>query len=152
MYAHPLDAVQAVNQLRNDQTSDFTVQRSDGRTDKGAEAAWKALAEIYGPFAAHKHDPTFLVTFDVSDGWRMIGVANVYFKFQGSDGGAATDPQGEKWDGFGPAAFHFYYVKDGDDIKLKETLIFSDPSPALKLLLQAGALNGDQIAGMLKGA
>ncbi len=95
MYAHPLDAVQAVNQLRNDQTSDFTVQRSDGRTDKGAEAAWKALAEIYGPFAAHKHDPTFLVTFDVSDGWRMIGVANVYFKFQGSDGGAATDPQGE---------------------------------------------------------
>ncbi|KAK5170611.1 uncharacterized protein LTR77_005200 [Saxophila tyrrhenica] len=133
-------------------TPDFHLQRSNGTITQGAEAAWSALAEIYGPFAAHKHDPEFLLTFDVEDGWRMIGVANVFFKFAGSDGGAITDPQGEKWDGVSPAAFSFRYVKEGEGIKLKETKIFSDPSPALKLMLQDGALDGEHLVGMLKGA
>jgi hypothetical protein len=82
----------------------------------------------------------------------MIGVANFYFKLQGGPGNAVKDPQGEQWDGVGPGGFHFNYVKDGSGIKLKQTRIFSDPSPALKLMLQAGALNGEQLAGMLKGA
>lgn len=81
----------------------------------------------------------------------MIGVAQVYFNL-GGPGDVVKDPQGESWDGVGPGAFQFHYVKDGDDIKLKQTKIFSDPSPALRFLLQAGALDGEQVAGMLKGA
>lgn len=118
---------------------------------KGANEAWAELAKIYGPFKAQRHDPEFLVAFDTDDGWRMIGVAQVYFSV-GGPGNIVQDPRGDSWDGVGPGAFQFHYVKDGDDIKLKETKIFSDPSPVLKFLLQAGALNGDQIAGMLKGA
>jgi hypothetical protein len=132
------------------QISDFTLTKSNGQVVKGADEALKELAEvIYAPFPAHKHDPTFLCTFDRDDGWEMIGVATVYFKLQGGPGNAVKDPQGESWDGSTPGAFHFEYVKEGDGIKLRKTSIFSDPSPALRLMLQAGALNGEQIAGML---
>lgn len=133
------------------QTSDFSLGTSDGRLIKGLDDAWAELQKIYGPFKAHKHDPEFLVTFDSDDGWRMIGVAQVYFNL-GGPGNAVKDPQGQSWDGSGPGAFQFHYVKDGEGIKLKQSKIFSDKTPALKFLLEAGALNGEQIAGMIKGA
>ncbi len=107
---------------------------------------------MYGPFAKHKHDPTFLVTFESEDGWEMIGEASLYFNLHGGSGDAVTDPQGEKWDGVGPGAFHFSYKKEESGIKLKWTKIRSDPSPALKLMLKAGHLNGEQLAGMLSNS
>ena len=133
------------------QTSDWTLQTSDGKSFSGAEKAWAQLAVTYGPFEAHKHDPTFLCCFDdKEDGYQMIGVANVYFSL-GGPRNAVKDPQGESWDGSTPGAFHFHYVKEDGGLKLKFTRIYSDPSPALKVMLEAGALNGEMIAGMLKG-
>ena len=77
--------------------ADMSLQRSDGTKFQGAEQAWAQLAQIYGPFAAHKHVPTFLVCWDSKEGaWEMIGLADVYFKIQGLSGDAVTDPEGDK--------------------------------------------------------
>ena len=107
------------------------------------------MAEIFGPFAAYKHDPEFLVAWETSDGWGMLGRASLYFKLHGLSGDAVTDPQGAKWDGVIASMFSFDYVREGGGIKLKETRIFSDPSPAMKLMLKNNMLNGEQLAGIV---
>ena len=65
---------------------------------------------------------------------------------------AHVDLEGNKWHGKNSAAFYFTYVKESDGYKLKRTRIFADATPALRVMLQNGILNGEQIAGMLKGA
>ena len=83
----------------------------------------------------------------------MIGVANLYFKLQGLGGDTVKDPYGKGWDGVATGGFQFGYVKDGSgDIKLKYSKIFSDPSPAMKIMLQNKMVNGDQLAGIVIGS
>ena len=136
------------------QTPDFTLQMTDGTVFKGAEEAWhKAIPEMYGPFTAHKHDPTFGIVWETDNGWGMFGIAEFYFKIHGLSGDAVTDLQGEKWDGVSPSAFHFLYVKDGSgDIKLKSAKIFADPGPAFKLMLKNGVINTEQLAAIVIGS
>ena len=83
----------------------------------------------------------------------MFGEASLYFRLQGLSGDAIADPQGEKWDGVAKGAFRFLYAKDGSDgIKLKETRIFSDASPAMRLMLKNNMINGEQLAGIVIGS
>ena len=51
-----------------------------------------------------------------------------------------------------PGAFNFLYVKEGNGIKLKQTQIFNDPSPAMKLMLQNKMISGEQLAGIVIGS
>ena len=62
------------------------------------------------------------------------------------------DLEGNKWHGKNSAAFYFTYVKESDGFKLKRTRIFADATPALRVMLQNGILNGEQIAVMLNRA
>lgn len=129
------------------------LQKPDGTIIKGADAMWKEVATMYAPFAAQKHVPEFLVSWETDDGWGMIGVANMYFRLHQLPEGSETDPEGGKWHGHLSSSFVFFYVKDNSgNIKLKETKIFGDSTPALKVMLQNGMLNGEQLAGMVKGS
>lgn len=82
----------------------------------------------------------------------MSGVANVYFKVNGLGEGSVDGPEGGKWHGYCTGAFQFEYVKDGESFKLKKTRIFSDSSPALKVMLKNNMINGDALAGIIGGA
>lgn len=83
----------------------------------------------------------------------MLGVANLHFTLHGLDSKAVTDHEGGKWDGVAPSAFQFAYVKDSSgEIKLKETKIFNDPSPAMRLMLKNKMINGEQLAGIFIGS
>lgn len=77
------------------------------------------------------------------------GTAWVYFKINGISANAVKDAQGGEWSGRNASGFRFTYVKQGDEIKMKESWIFGDPAPALKLMIQNKMLSGDQLAGML---
>ena len=135
------------------QVDDFTLQKSDGTVIKGREESINGLKQIYGPFAGHKHVPDFLVCWETDDGYAMAGVANVYFKLHGLGEGTVDDPEGGKWHGACAGAFQFDYVKDGSDgFKLRKTRIFSDSSPALKVMLKNNMINADQLAGIVIGS
>jgi hypothetical protein len=135
-------------------TAEFHLQKPDGTIIKGRDEAMKALKEMYAPFAAHKHVPDFFISWETDYGWEMTGVANMYFKLHGLDEGSVTDPEGEKgWHGYCPGGFQFEYAKDDSGkIKLRKTRIFSDSSPALKVMLQNKQLNAEQLAGIVIGS
>lgn len=108
---------------------------------------------MYAPFAAQKHVPDFLVCWETDDGWGMTGVANMYFKLHGLPEGTVDDPEGGKWHGYCPGSFQFDYVKDSSGtIKLKKTRIFSDSSPALRVMLQNKMIEGEQLTGIVIGS
>lgn len=109
----------------------------------------KALQAAYAPFAAHLHDPEFLVCWETKDGYEMMGNASLYFNLHGPAPEALTDRFGKKWHGVIQGAYHFYYVKDGDKFKMKQTIIFADLGPALKTMLQNKMIDGEALAGFV---
>ena len=156
-----------------DQLEDFTIQKSDGTIVNGRDEATKANQEIYAPFAAHHHHVDFLVCWETDDGWGMIGttppsfpqlnhlsliqstgVANCYFKLHGLPEGDVTDPEGGgRWHGFCPGSFQFEYVKCEDGkIRLRKTRIFSDSSPAMRVMLKNKMIDGEALAGIVIGS
>ena len=138
-----------ITQANTTQTEDFSVLKPDGSLRKGREDAAKAIQEIYGPFASHNHRPNFLVTWETKDGYAMSGEADVFFNLHGVPAGNESDGEGGKWHGHISAAFRFDYVREESDIKLKATRIFSDASPALKLMLQNKQIDGNALVGIL---
>ena len=52
-------------------------------------------------------------------------------------------------DGVATGGFKFIYVKEGDTIKMKESKIFSDGTPAMKLMLQNKMIDGNALAGIV---
>ena len=80
------------------------------------------------------------------------GEADLYFKVGAPLEESLTDPDGNKWQGVHKGAFHFKYVKDGDSIKLRETRIFADASPALRLMLNNKLIGPEQLAGIVIGS
>lgn len=129
------------------------LQKPNGTVIKGADEVWKALPGMYARFAAQKHVPEFLICWETDDGWGMIGIATMYFNFDGLPTGTITDPDGRKWHGHGSGAFQFFYVRDGSSgIKLKQKRIFSDSSPAMKLMLQNKFIDGEQLARIVSGS
>ncbi|KAB8346053.1 hypothetical protein FH972_023105 [Carpinus fangiana] len=129
---------------------DFWLQKPDGTVIKGADQAWAAVHELYQPFAAHFHDPTFLVLSDTSDGWTMAGQANVFGNLQGPLGETkATDSTGKAWELMTPAMFIFHFVKSSNKagVALKSTRIFSDSGPAIVAMLKKGLIKPEQLLG-----
>ena len=109
----------------------------------------KALGAQYAPFAQHLHEPTFLVTWETEAGYEMMGIASLYFNLQGPASETQTDRYGKKWHGVIQAAYRFYYTKDGDSFKMKQTTIFADLGPALKAMLQNKMIDGEGLAGFV---
>ncbi|KAK3075491.1 hypothetical protein LTR53_001108 [Teratosphaeriaceae sp. CCFEE 6253] len=148
-------------------TADWTLQKSTGEVVEGAEKAWVALAEVYAPFAAHVHDPVFLVCWETAKGWDMLGIASLWYNLQAPGEGKIKGFGGEEWDGVLPSeypqswhhrwegsvlircvpgAFKFSYVKGGKDgVELARTEIYSDPSAALVQMLKRGMLTPEQL-------
>lgn len=89
--------------------------------------------------------------------WRP-GVANCYFRLPGlsEDKCTVEDPEGSgKWHGYCPGSFQFDHVKNGDGdgkIKLKQTKIFSDSSPALRVMLKEGMIGAEELKGIVMGS
>ena len=108
-----------------------------------------ALGATYAPFAKHLHEPTFLVTWETEDGYGMMGIASLYFNLHGPAPDAQTDRYGEKWHGVVQAAYRFYYTKDGNSFKMKETTIFADLGPVFKTMLQNKMIDGEGLAGFV---
>lgn len=134
-------------------TSDFVFQKSDGTQVKGAEEGWAADKEMYAPFTAHKHEPQHFRMAETSDGWDMLGCAKMFVNLPGQlrEGEEKVkDIEGTEWDAVLYGAFRFIYVKDADGyqgIKVRRVEIYSDPLPALGLLLKRGVLKPEQILG-----
>ena len=109
----------------------------------------KALQAVYAPFAAHLHDPEFLVSWETKDGYGMMGIASLYFNLHGPAPEAVTGRDGKKWHGVVQAAYRFFYVKDNEGFKMKETKIFADLGPVLKTMLQNKMIDGEGLAGFV---
>lgn len=60
-------------------TADFTLYSANGNVYTGAEdACKKGLPATYDAFKEHLHEPSFCNCWETSDGWEMIGQADVY--------------------------------------------------------------------------
>lgn len=130
-------------------TDDWTLQKSTGEVIEGAEKAQAALKELYAPFSAHFHQPSYLVCWETERGWDMLGVANLWWTLvaPGKEE-KMKGPDGKEWDGVTPSAFRFKYAKGGKDgVELYKTEIFSDPSAAMVKMLQRGMLKPEQLMG-----
>jgi len=137
--------------LNNLMTSDHLLVRTTGQKDEGAEASIAALSkEIYAPFAQYTHIPTHLVTYEVSDGWEMVGYATLYWNLAvpGKTEGGETkvrDGQGREWDGCNPAAFNFKYRRVDGGIRLCKTEIAADPTSAVVGMLKRGMMKAEDL-------
>ncbi len=119
------------------------LQRSTGEVVTGGEASWALLGkEIYAPFPSHVHYPEFAIAWEVEGGYEMIGTATLYYDLDvPGDGAKIQGKDGNQWDGQGPGAFHFRYVKQGDgDLRLAASTIYADPTPAMMLMVHRGML------------
>ncbi|KAF2132492.1 hypothetical protein P153DRAFT_393472 [Dothidotthia symphoricarpi CBS 119687] len=128
--------------------ADHKLIKSTGEAVSGGDASWSSLSkEIYAPLSEHLHEPQFLVIWEVKDGWEMIGVATLYWNIVApSHGAGVKDRLGKEWNGAGPAAFKFHYVKQSDGgIKLAGTAIFADPTAAVVAMLKGGMMKPEDL-------
>lgn len=131
-------------------TKDFRLIKSTGQTVEGRDQAWSTLGkEVYAPFKAHRHHPTFIICWDEDDGYSMFGIANLWWTLAApGDEKKVKDEQGQEWDGVTPAAFKFRYEKEGGEVKLAETRIFDDPSQAIVTMLKRGMIKSEDLMNM----
>ncbi|KAF2813556.1 uncharacterized protein BDZ99DRAFT_474189 [Mytilinidion resinicola] len=121
---------------------------SAGVTVTGAAAKWAALRDIYGPFVANYHEPRELFCVEKEDlsGWEMLGRANLYVKIpreKGAGEQGVRSADGREWDAVVVSAFRFEYVKVDGGIKLARSEIFSDPMPAVGVMLKRGVVRAE---------
>ncbi|KAJ4368431.1 hypothetical protein N0V83_006788 [Neocucurbitaria cava] len=128
-----------------------TLHKTSGETVSGGDASWAALrTEVYAPFAAHLHDPQFFVVWEKDDGWEMLGVATLYWNLAAPGGSgekkSVKGRDGKEWDGAGPAAFNFHYVKGSDgQIRMKSSATYADPSTAVVGMLKKGMMKPEDL-------
>lgn len=79
----------------------------------------------------------------------MLGVATLYWNLHVSakDGGAKVkSTNGKEWDGAGPAAYSFHYVKQGDGgIRLSKTAIYANPTAAMVTMMKRGMMKPEDL-------
>ena len=129
---------------------DWVLQKSTGEVVEDAEAAWKAVAEIYSPFSSFVHEPRFIVIWQTEKGWDLWGAASIWYNLAAPPSGGEQKVKGhggKEWDGSTPGAFYFKTIQDGDDFKLVRTEIYSDPSKAMVQMLKRGMLKPEQLMG-----
>ncbi len=135
--------------LSNWATSDFALYPADGSSAKGTKAAYAALKALYGPLAAHLHEPTYLVASETEDGWEMLGQASFYADLGGEPGEGekkVKDGKGREWDMCVPSAFHIWYVKDekagnGGAMLIKKEEIMTDSGVGMRAALKRGLVS-----------
>ncbi|MCJ1303633.1 hypothetical protein MMC08_006443 [Hypocenomyce scalaris] len=129
----------------------FSFQLSNGTIVQGGAAAWEAAAQVYAPFPAHLHEPSYLLATESASGWKMLGVANVYFALPGPPSAEAKvkDLSGKEWDVVVPSSFHFEYEKSDKakegGIVLKSTKIYGDTAPVLVRMLKQGLVKPEDL-------
>ena len=129
-------------------TPTHTLHKSTGETVSGGDASWSSLrTQVYAPFSQHLHDPQFFVVWETEDGWEMLGVATLYWNLVAPGAGAKVKGRdGKEWDGAGPAAFNFRYVKLEDGgIRLCRTAIYADPTVAVVGMLKRGMMKAEDL-------
>lgn len=126
-------------------TSDFTLVKPDGSVYKDADEAFHQAKDMYATFTKEFHEPYFLVAWETSDGYEMLGQAHLFANCAGQPGQEekkVRDGQGREWDVKIPGGFHFEYVKKQGaahgDYELRRTEILSDSLPALQILMKRG--------------
>ena len=131
-------------------TSDHLLVRTTGQKHQGAAESVHALyKEMYAPFAKWAHVPYHIITYEVDDGWEMMGLATLYWTLavpgKQESGDKVRDGQGNEWDGANPAAFNFRYRKVGDGIRLAKTEIAADPTGAVVGMLKRGMMKPEDL-------
>jgi len=128
-------------------SSDYTMVKPDGATITDTTKAWEEQKAMYAPFTSEFHEPYFLVCWETSDGWAMLGQAYLFANMAGNPGEGeqkARDGQGREWDVQIPSAFHFNYAKrEGAahaGIEMRRAEIMSDSMPAVQILMKRGLL------------
>lgn len=148
-YTNAFNAREQWDQKSSDwHASKYTLVKPDGSTYTDAEEAFTEVKGLYAPFTKEYHDPTFMVTWETSNGWEMFGQANLFANCPGdpSEGDQKIeDPQGREWDVKIPGAFHFEYEKNEGaahgGIEMSRAEIMIDPTPAVQILKRRGLLN-----------
>lgn len=128
-------------------THDITLVKPDATTYTGNALAFKVSKAMYESFTKEYHEPYFLICWETSNGWEMIGQAYLFANCQGNPGPGekkVKDSQGREWDVKTPGGFHLQYVKKEGaahgGIELQRVEIMSDSLPAMQILLQRGVL------------
>jgi len=152
-YTLAFDADQLASSSFSDwHTDDLTYQKGTGEVITGGETAFKACLEVYAPFAAHLHEPAFVIVWETEDGYEMVGQATLFadLKVPGGEKKMA-DLTGRKWDIGIPGMFRFSYMKvEGaphDGLKMRRNEVFSDSGPAIVEMLKRGMVKPEQLLG-----
>lgn len=132
-------------------TDDHLLIRTTGQKHTGAQASVEALYnDIYAPFAKWAHIPYHMITYEVEDGWEMMGLATLYWKLAvpgktEDSGSKVKDKEGNEWDGANHAAYNFRYKKVGDEIRLAKTEIAADPTAVTVEMLKRGMMKPEDL-------
>ena len=88
-----------------------------------------------------------MACWETERGWALSGVATLYWDLVVSgDGEKVKDRTGKQWDGAGPAAFRFEYVKQSDGgIKMGSSETFADPTAAVVTMLKRGMMKPEDL-------
>src|ERR1700735_317334 len=86
---------------------DFTLQKPSGEIITGRPATWTALLAMYAPFAAHFHEPKWLVIYETATGYVLIGEVDMYADFAapGDRKKGLVDLDRRDWKFRGPGCF-----------------------------------------------
>lgn len=141
--------------------SDWHLTKADNTVVSGGHEVWtEGIPSIYGPFAGHLHDPTFLIVWDTEEGYEMIGEANVFLDLnvaeedKGADESGTTkekDSNGKEWDALMPGSFHFWFAKaEGGEgnthgLLMKRTQLFADSAPITGLMIKKGLVKKEDL-------
>jgi len=129
-------------------TDDFSYTKPTGVCITGGAAAWAALLEMYAPFSAYYHEPSFFVVWETPTGYELFGSAKVFAKLLAPGEQTKTDLNGHKWDIEAQGAFHFKYVKDPSGpkgLKLKSSTLFADEIPMVGEMIKRGMVTPEQV-------
>lgn len=126
-------------------TDDISFRKPDGTEVQGIDKVVAEAAEVHGPFTKFIHVPYWLSCWETSDGWEMIGKADLYANMQGqptADEKTVTS-RGEQWQVSLPAWFHFWYTKSPESkhgILIQRCEMMTDTMPAVQILTKRGVM------------
>ncbi|KAL8795148.1 MAG: hypothetical protein Q9195_002303 [Heterodermia aff. obscurata] len=136
--------------------ADWHLTKADNSVVSGGHEVWtEGIPSIYGPFAGHLHDPTFLIVWETEEGYEMIGEANVFLDLGGAEEGEGgkkeKDSKGKEWDAVMPGSFHFWFARaEGGEgnthgLVMKRTQLFADSAPVKSLMVKKGLLKKEDL-------
>jgi len=129
-------------------SDDFSYTKTTGECITGGAPAWAALLEMYAPFSAQYHEPSFFFIWETPTGYELFGSATIYANLAAPGEQTKADLDGRKWDIQAPGAFHFVFVKDPSGpkgLKLKGQKLFADGMPMIGEMIKRGMVTPEQV-------